>query len=145
MKKSKKLFLFGKLRELETPGFDDEVVKDLQEYTGIKEDIEFYELPDPDGKGTEFVIGLSTTKTEKDRIALEMARMILGECKSFKPEYPAYTGPRWPGFNHCSVFLHKEDFAETLKANNKFYGGSRIRSVDVIQDDRLGTIIRLRW
>lgn len=147
MKKSKKLFLFGKLRDLSTSQYEVEVGKELREYIGVKDvEIPFYELPDSDGHGTEFVLGLaSTASSNKDSIPLEMAMLILGESKTFKPEYPAYTGPKWPGFERCNVFISKEEFEETYKANNKYYGGSKIKSILVREDDELGTIIKIKW
>ncbi len=147
MKKSKKLFLFGKLRDLSTLKYEVEVGKELREYMGVKDvEIAFYELPDPDGHGTEFVLGLaSTASPNKDSIPLEIAMLILGESKTFKPEYPAYIGPKWPGFDRCNVFIDKEEFEETYKANNRFYGGSKIKSIEVREDDELGTIIKVKW
>lgn len=145
--KGKKLFLFGKLRDLSTSKFEVDVSNELREYLGVKVvEIEFYELPDPDGKGTEFVVGLSSTEFhDTNSIPLEIAMLILGECKDFKPEHPAYPGPKWPGFENCNVFIGKEDFAETYMANNKHYGGSRINSIDVIPNPGLGTRIKIRW
>lgn len=132
MKKSKNLFLFGKVRDLSTSQYEVEVGQELRDYIGVKDvEIAFYELPDPDGHGTEFVLGLaSIASPNKDSIPLEMAMLILGESKKFKPEYPAYTGPKWPGFERCNVFISKEEFEETYKANNKFYGGSKIKSIE---------------
>ncbi len=74
-----------------------------------------------------------------------MAMLILGESKTFIPEFPAYTGPKWPGFDRCNVFISKKEFEETYKANNKFYGGRRIKSIQVREDDELGTIIKVKW
>lgn len=145
--KGKKLFLFGKLRDLSTSKFEVDVGKELREYIGVKDvEIPFYELPDPDGGETEFVLGLTSADFfDKDSIPLEIAMLILGESKTFRPEYPAYTGPKWPGFDRCNVFISKEEFEETYKANNKYYGGSKIKAIEVREDNELGTIIKVKW
>ncbi len=52
------MFLFGKLRDLSTSKYEVEVGKELRDYIGVKDvEIAFYELPDSDGHGTEFILG----------------------------------------------------------------------------------------
>lgn len=145
MKKSKKLFLFGKLRDLDSATFMEYVKKDIAEYVGT-EDIPFYMLPGNDG-AIQFVIGISGEEgpIKDDVIPLSIARLIFGESKAFKPENPVYTGLKWPGFENSHVSIDKAEYIKSYKANNKFYGGSRMKSVDFSSDVDMRTVITIKW
>lgn len=143
--KNKKIWLFGKVRELDFANvneYEKALEEDIAQYFEGKLGDNIPVQVSVAENNLNIAIGLDCRNNiEANSIPQSIGIMLFGETENVRAEYPLPTVPSFGGY--LNVLISNGTFLELYKKNVNFYKASRVKGVEITKSDTMGLIVKL--